>query len=176
VKSFHDEYQEPLGLSAALAEPPGLDGGGAEQPSAGAPLGWARWTAGARGPVGLWVHHAPGQDEGTLEDLAGPVFGAQPEWAPLMQAAGAFVEAQAPEEAPVRAKRDKAWKAAITIAGQLRRDAERKSPLAGSGMNVMIQRGLEPAAFDAEVCRALTGFLLDVPWDGPPAPRPTPIS
>lgn len=125
------------------------------------------WWGTDRGPVGLWVHHSSASQDGTLENVAGPVFAEHADWKVLVAAAGTYIDAHGAEDAPARSNPDKRWKASITIAGQLRPDSNGKGALAGSGMNVMIQRGLHDDGFDAAVCKELATFLTTVPWPNP---------
>jgi hypothetical protein len=147
IQRFIDDYTEALHLPEKV-EP-------------------GSWWGTILGPVGLWVHYHTDSKEGTLEDFAGPIFSAHPSWKGLLEAAGSYIDDNSEQAAPVRVKRDKRWKASITIAGQLRPDSRGKGTLAGSGMNVVIKSGLEDDAFDAPICKMLADFLIKVPWPTP---------
>jgi hypothetical protein len=138
LQAFQTDYEDTLHLERGAAE------------------GWKHandeW-------VGLWIHYKQSTSDGTLEELLEPLFTPWSE----MSGALAFIDTYAEKGNPVREKADKRRKAAFTIAGQLRRGTDR-SFLVGSAMNVMIQKGLEDSAFDAEVCREVAKFLTEVPW------------
>lgn len=115
------------------------------------------WRDTGKHMVGLWLHHGD-PDEGTLEDHAGSVASMDKVWEGRIVQAQQYLDTSLDKASPIRLKRDKAWKAKLTVAGQL------NTATVGAGMNVVIQRGLADKGFDAPVCSMLAEFLTGAPW------------
>jgi hypothetical protein len=110
---------------------------------------------GTRVPMGIFVFHDPATQSGTLEDVIGPLVGA--EWPDRWAAAGDYLTAHQEAADPVAQKASEALKAQVCITGQFR--------FPGDPMTQVLGRdGLPKAHFQGPVSQALVDFLRRVPW------------
>ncbi|MGE4070801.1 MAG: hypothetical protein AB7E72_06455 [Lysobacterales bacterium] len=113
--------------------------------------GWVNSTI----PVGLYVFHDSSTQQGTLENVLGPLVAA--EWNLRWAAADSYLSTHAQPTDPISAKPAEWLKAQINIAGQF--------VLPGDPMSQVIgRRGLSASHFSGHESRSLVAFLQAVPW------------
>ena len=119
-----------------------------------------QWMATSRALVGCFVFH--GRDgRGTLEDYLEPMANAA--WPGLYDEARKFVDCNMTSEHAVWQNRARRGKAVVTVAGQFECPGEPLSAIIG-------RQGLPQKQFaESLLCKALTRFLTQVPWDQPSA-------
>lgn len=106
-------------------------------------------------PVGLYVFHDASTQQGTLEDMLGPLMAAQ--WNTRWVAADGYLTAHAAPTDPVMRKPAERLKAQINITGQFMFPGDPMSQVIG-------RNGLPSSHFSGPESKSLVTFLQGVPW------------